>query len=271
MSDIDVSAQPAAEPTPSAPATAPATPSAPPAAATSAAPTQTPATGAPPQEGWVPSYRLREAREAATRQANEQFAQREAAIRAEADRYRQQLHSLVGATPQGNPEVEAVRQQFASLYPGLAKMESQAAQLESLLERAGDLESQNSHYWTSYGRQTMDRLFNHASESIGTPLNEEAKRFLHSSFVGWVQSSPELTERYSTDPTIVEDYWKAVSSSLIDPSRRQASATVAGRAPQGLPQDSPSGAPMIPGAPKPKDLDERGAMAWAAFNAAKNQ
>jgi hypothetical protein len=192
-------------------------------------------------------------------------------IRAEAEQYKRQLHSLVGVQPPRNPEELAVRNQFAQLYPGLAKMEERAAQLEDLLERSGNLEQQNEHYWKSYGRQTVDRLFDEASKSIGSPLTEEGKRLLHSSFVGWVQSSPELVDRYTNDPTIVQDFLKGFGSSFFDPIRRTASASIPGRANVALPQDSPSGAPRVPGPPQPKDLDERVAQGWALFQANKGQ
>lgn len=254
-----------AEATPSAPAPAQATPSANATPATPAAP-QTPATGGP-QEGWVPSYRIREAREQAQRQASEGFAQREAQIRQEADNYRRQVLALTGVQQPQNPEVDAVKSQFRQLYPGLDKMEARAAQLEQLLERAGDLESQTSHYWQTYGRQTMDRLFTHASDTIGAPITDEAKRVLHSAFTGFVQSSPEMTERYSNDPSIVEDFWKAFSSSFIDPARRTATVTATGRAATSLPQDTPSGAPRGTPAPQMNGLDERANAAWALYNA----
>jgi hypothetical protein len=108
-------------------------------------------------------------------------------------------------------------------------------------------------------------LFSHASESLGAPLTDEGKRQLHSSFVGFVQSSPEMTERYANDPTIVEEFWKAFTSSFIDPARRAASAVVQTRTGVGVPQDRPGApAPVTPG-PKPKDLDERTAMAWNLY------
>lgn len=247
-----------------------------PAAATSAVTPSQPATPAAPlapatpgaPDGYVPSYRLRETREAAVREANQGFAAREAQIRAEADRYRQQVLALTGVSqPTQNPEVAAVRAQFAQLYPGLVKMEERAAQLEQLLERAGDLESQNDHYWQTYGRQTMDKLFSSFSETLGAPLTDEAKRQVHSSFVGWVQSSPELTQRYSSDPTIVNDFVKAFTSSFIDPVRRTATATVAGRAAAGaaIPRDTPAGAPRTAPAPTLGNIDERAAAAWQLY------
>ena len=265
MADI-VSAPSAAEPTPSAPTPVTATPVTPAAApAISSAPAASPTSSTPP-EGWVPSYRIRESREAAVREANAQFAQREAEIRAEADQYKRQLHSLVGVQPPPNPEIAAVRSQFGQLYPGLARLEERADQLLQLQERAGDLESQTEHYWQTYGRQTMDRLFTNAQNSLGAPLTDEAKRSLHSSFVGFVQSSPELSNRYANDPTIVDDFWKAFTSSFIDPARRTASAQVVQRASGFTPQDTPGGIPHTAPAPSPKNLDERMASGWALYN-----
>ena len=265
MSDVFESGTPA-EATPSAPAPVaaiPATPAPQPATPVAAQP---PATGGGPgREDWVPSYRVRETREAAIREANTAFATREAAIRAEADGYKAQLHRLVGVTPPQNPEVSAVRDQFGQLYPGLSKIEERAQQIMEMLDRSGDMESQNSHYWQTYGRQTMDNVFKSVSESLGSPLTDEGKRALHSSFVGFVQSSPEMTARYQNDPTLVADFVKAFTSNFIDPARRAASATVSGRAATMLPQDTPSGAVRVTPGPQPANLDERAASAWALY------
>lgn len=268
MSEANVSSTPSAEPTatPSAtPAAATPAPAAPaPQSATPAA-TQTPATGGAPGEGWVPSYRVRETREAAIREANQGWAAKEQQYQAQLQQIQTQLHALVGVQPPSNPEVTAVRNQFGQLYPGLSKLEERAADLMGLIERAGDLESQNEHYWQTYGRSTMDRLFEHAQTSLGSPLTDEAKRALHSSFVGFVQSSPELANRYANDPSIVDDFWKVFTSSFVDPARRAASATVVQRAGVASPQDIPARAPAVTPGPKPANLDERAASAWALY------
>ena len=229
---------------------------------------QAPATSGP-GEGWVPSYRVRETREAALREAQQSFAQKEAQYQQRLDQIQSQLHALVGVAPQGNPEVEAVRQQFGQLYPGLSKMEERANDIMGIIERAGDLESQSQHYWQSYGRQAMDRLFAHASESLGSPLTDEGKRALHSAFTGFVSSSPELTARYANDPTLIDEFWRAFTSSFIDPARRAASATVATRTGTPLPQDRTSGIPPVAGPPKPANLDERMAQGWAQYEQMK--
>jgi len=256
--------------TPSTPASTPATPGATASPAATPQATQISAT-TDDRTNWVPPHRLRETREAAIREANTQFAAREAEIRAESQRYRDQVLALTGVTPPQNPEVQAVKDQFGSLYPGLSKLEAQAARLEALLEREGDLSAQTDHYWTSYGRQTMDRVFDLAEKSLGSPLSDEGKRQLHASFIGFVQSSPELSARYANDPTIINDFWTTFSNSFIEPARRVASATVAGRAAAvaGLPQDTPSGAVSTSKAPAFKSLDERANAAWAQYNLPK--
>lgn len=252
---------PAAEPTPSVPA-APAVAATPP-----TAPAAPPTSGAP--DGYVPSYRLRETREAVLREAQTAYAQREATHRAELDRIQTQLHALVGVQPPQNPQREAVRNQFGELYPGLSRLEARAQELEGLIERQGDLQAQNDHYWASYGRNTMDRLFSQAQESLGAPLTEEGKRQLHASFVGFVQSSPELTSRYSNDPSIVEDFWKQFTANFVEPARRIHAVATAGRAPGAIPQDLPGGAPRVGAAPTAQNLDERVAQGWQMYNQSK--
>lgn len=283
MSEFDVNV-PATPDTPSpsdigAPSGQPdPTPQVTPQSATPTVNTQPPATpgGGQPPQGYVPSYRLREAREAAERAADQKYAQQIAQVRAEAERYRQQLHSVVGATPQQvNPEIEAIRNQFANVFPDewklLQQLKERAESIFGIADRAGELEQSTNHYWTSYGRQTVDRLFNIAEESMGGPLNDEAKRQLFTSFTGFVQSSPEMQERYANDPTIVEDFWRAFTSSFIDPVRRNAVTNTVGRAPQALPQDAPSGAPRISPVPKPQSLDERASIAWQSFQQSKQR
>lgn len=220
-----------------------------------------------PHQGYVPSYRLREAREAAAREAATKYESQMGQIKAELDRYRSQVQALVGVTPQQTTEADAIKQQFFSLFPWAKKLEDRFGDVESLMERANDIEAQNNHYWTSYGRQSMDKLYSLASESLGAPLTDEGKRQLHSAFVGFLQSSPEMEARYASDPSIIEDFWKQFTQSFVDPARRASQAAVAARAGNGrfLPQDSPSGTPQTTPVPKLNGLDERATAAWAEY------
>lgn len=262
MSEFDLNETPStpdATPTPVA-SPSPATQGTPATAATP--PTQTPATGAP--EGYVPSYRIRESREAAYRQAQTEFATREAQIRQEADQYKRQVQALTGVLPPENSENDTIRKQFFNLFPWAEKMEKRFGDFESLVDRAGDLETQNSHYWNKHGQDTMDRLYTAATTSLG-PLSNEAKQTIGTAFIGYVQSSPERTNRYYSDPGFVDGFWREFSSSVIDPVRRNATVGAVGRAPGAIPQDSPSGAPHASPTPRPANMDERVNNAWAQF------
>jgi hypothetical protein len=230
------------------------------------------ATPAPATDGdrsnWVPPHRIRETREAAIREATTQFQQREAALQAQVQAVQQQLQALVGVRQpsQQVAEQEAIKQQFASLYPGLATLEQKHKELLGILERAGDFEQSTSHYWQNYGRQSMDKLFSLASTANGgSPVTPEAKEQLHAAFSGWVQASPERVERYTNDPTIVDDFWKAFTASFIDPARRAAVTAPAARLGAPVPQDTPGVAPAQRPAPKAGDLDEMVARAWINY------
>jgi len=254
--------------TPTATPTAPLAPATPePSVAAPTTPTA-PAAGAisqPSNDAMVPSYRLRETREAAWREAQEAFATREADYQARLKMVQGQLHALAGVTPQEETEVDQVRSQFGRVYPGLSKLEERAEQVLQILERAGDMETQNDHYWQSYGRQAMGRLFDKATESYGQPLSEDARRILHSAFLGYVASSPEILHQYTNDPKFVDDFWKNYSTNFIDPVRRVATAGAMARTTGPLPTDAPSGVPRATPPPQLKGLDERSVAAWAQF------
>lgn len=249
--------------TPSAPAAAPAIPSATPqAAATPAAPQVEPS--------WLKG-RLEETRNATLRQAQEAFQRREQEYAQQLQQYQRQLQALVGVNPPQNPEIDNVRQQFGQVYPGLSQLEERAEQLLGLVERAQELEAQNNHYWQSHGRQTMNRLFDKAAEAYGTPLTEAGRRQLHAAFTGYVQSSPELTHRYTSDPTLVDEFWDNFTSSFVQPARRAVAAAPEARTQGALPSNAPSGAPQLSQVPKPEGLDQRAAAGWAAFQHSRNQ
>lgn len=279
MSEINVSSEsaPVSSPAASVPA-APVAPATTPQA--SAAPvTATPQIGSPaaatpaaPQvePSWLRG-RLEETRNAALRQAQEAFQRREAQYQQQLQAVQQQLHALVGVTPQGNPELDQVRQQFGQVYPGLNQLEARAAQLQEMLDRAQDLQAQNDHYWQSYGRTTMNRVYDRVQETIGSPLTEQGRRQLHAAFTGYVQSSPELIQRYASDPTLVDEFVENFTSSFIQPSRRAVAASPELRAQAPLPSNAPSGAPQLSQVPKPDGLDQRAAMGWAQYQHSRNQ
>lgn len=233
-----------------------------------AVPAQAPATGVP--EGYVPSYRLRETREAAQREYQRAIAERDAAYQREVAEWRQKAQALAGFGPQPDPEVETVKSQFAKLFPGLARLdESKVDAILQLLDRAGDLEAQTDHYWRSYASSAVSRLFSVAEQDLGQALTDEAKATLQAQFTGYIQSDPRLINMYASDPTFVERYWKAFSSNFIDPVRRISAAGAQTRAQAPLPQDGRGGIPATAPAVKPQGLEDRVNLAWETYNRTK--
>jgi len=235
-------------------------------------PAASPTTQQQPEPSWLRG-RLQETREAAVRAAQTQWEQERRIMQAQFEAQQAQLHALVGVSPQEDPEVSAVRSQFQRLYPGLAQLEQRAKDVLGVVERSGDIDSQTKHYWSNYGRQTMDRLYDMAGKSLGSPIGDDAKRALHAAFSGYIASSPEATNRYMQDPALVEEFWSQFETNFIGPVRRTTNATVQSNVQnRNLPQDTPSGAPQVGVNPvKPVDLDERTAMAWASYSANRNQ
>ncbi len=190
----------------------------------------------------------------------------EAQYNAKLEQMQRNLQALTGVQPPQNPEIDAVRNQFSKLYPGLSKIEGQAEKFEQLLTKIEALEAQNQHYWGSYAQNTVDRLYSVAEESLGNALSPEAKNQLYSSFVGYMQTNPGLEQRYENDSAnLVKDFWKAFSSQFIDPHRRANTAAAAARVPSGLLQDSPGGAPQVTPPAKHTSLEDRAQAAWATF------
>jgi hypothetical protein len=274
MSDPNVPFAPSGNPTATVsdntvPTPATATPVAPPTGvpASPAAPAQPPATGGVPP-GYVPSFRIRETRD----QYEAKLAQVESQRNAEIERLTKQVQALTGVTPQNRSEEEVIREQLFKVVPDLKELIAMREQLAAIASQKDDFQQQTQHYWDTYNRTQMDRLYKAASASFdGQPLSDSQKAYIKSSFVGWASSDPQLADRYQTDPTLVDQFWKEFSSSFIDPVRRGATVTATGRAASNLPQDTPSGGLRTGGAPpEPADLDGRVDRAWQAFTQIKN-
>lgn len=258
-----------ADATPSAPAAPAATPQAPAAPVAAATPSATPST---PQvePSWL-KQRLEETRNSTARQLQQQWGQTEAQYRNQLEQLQAQVRALVGVNPPQQTEHDQIRNQFKQVFPDLAALAERAKEIQAMADRAGDFESSTNHYWQTYGRQTVDSLYAKMGEHFGGNLSDEAKRQLYTSFVGYVQSSPENEARYGQDPTIVDDFVRQFTSNFVDPIRRSASAQVVNRAPSNLPQDSPGGGVPTSRPAQLGGLDERANAAWAQFGLLKGQ
>lgn len=259
-------ATPSVEPTPAPAIQGAPTPTGTP--ASPAVPAQAPATGVP--DGYVPSYRLRETREAVIRDAQRLIQEREAEYQRQVEEWRTKAQALAGFGPKPDPEVETVKSQFAKLYPGLAKLDDNKVEaLLQLLDRSGDLEAQTDFYWRNYGMQSIGRLFEAAEADLGQPLTDDAKAALQAHFTGYLNANPRLQEVYASDPQFAVKYWKAFSANFIDPVRRISQAGAQTRAQAPIPQDNRGGVPVTTPAAKPANLEDRVGLAWETYNRTK--
>ena len=206
------------------------------------------------------------------RQAQAQWQQQQAQYEARLQEYERQRNALLGIQPPPDPDAQAIKEQFSRLFPTLAKFEERGIdpeQINALLTQAQDMQMQQAHYWQSYGRQSMDRLFDKAQATLGAPLNDKAKEALHTAFMGYVGSSQEMLLRYANDPTLVDEFWNSFASSFIEPVRRVAATAVAERAAVPVPRDSGSTGVRVTPAPPLQNMDERAAAAWAQYQQIK--
>lgn len=273
MSEFDapIANTPPAEATPSAPASPVATPQGfSPTPATPGVPAAAPIAAPEDRSNWVPPHRIRETREAAIRESQRQSQQEQLQLQAQLQQYQNQIRALTGMQAPPNPEHGNIRQQFDEVFgPGASDFLSKREQMEQYVGRMQELEQAVDYIWKNHARTSMDRVYNQASEALGGPLSDDGKRALHAAFTGWVQSNPEYGQRYVDDPTLVDEFWKTLSSTLVDPARRNATAQVVNRVPGALPQDTPAGVPSPAPAPKPANMDERMNAMWAGYNANK--
>ena len=276
---------PTPQPTP-APAPAPTPtpePSPTPTPAPSPAPAPTPQTE-PDRSNWVPPHRLRETRAQAAAWARQQVQQETARYQAELEQKEARIRALAGVEPQEHPDVAQVKQDFAKVFPHLAKLNDERTvqrltdaqandRLEQLQREVAQLRARDSHYWDSHTRQAINTLFTAVEKGIGNELSNDAKRAIHGSFVGYVRTNPQVAARYTQDPTsVVNEYWKTLQTTLVDPVRRaQAAAVQSGAAPAPVPQDKPSGAPRTTPPPVPKSLDDAVKGSWQAYKTETGQ
>lgn len=261
MSDFNTPA----EATPSAsPAASPQTSPTPSTAIPSSSPA--PATSVPQEDrsNWVPPYRLRE-----TTQRYEQTLQSERQQwQRELEQREARIRALVGVTPPENPQIDEVKKQFGQVFPGLSKLEAQAAQVDALLAQREEMDHLRQHVWAMHNKNAMDTLYKAAAETYGEQLSDDSKRSLGAAFIGYLNTNPDEYARYQNDPSVVVDFWKSFTGRFIDPVRRQATAASANRIPSGLPQDTPSGSVNVSSpAPKAANEDELLARALSVYKA----
>ena len=266
MPDLDLVHPASAEPTSQPSAPEPAIPASAAQPAIPAGPVAVPTLQPPPDAAMVPSYRLREVREQAVREAQHLVAEREAFYRAQTEQLQNQVRALTGVAPLEDPQIAVVREQFGQIFPGLMRLEEQADQLLQAPKQTQDVEALQKYIYEQHAMKSVERLYDLAEKTFSAHLNDASKDALHAAFAGFVSASPERVDRYLRDPSLVNEFWQNFSAALIDPARRIASAAIqTAGAPRAIPQDTPGGVPRpVPPAP-PANIDERMVNAWTNY------
>ena len=216
----------------------------------------------------VPSYRLREVTE------------RYRTLEGYAVQLQQRLEALEKRSgtqqekPQDDAETRAIRDQFAKMFPNLARLNDiDLERLNAVLDTQPQQQQQWEQYWTNVGQNALRTLQSKVSEVYGDKVDAMTRSVFESAFISWVERDPEARERYlSQDPSLVEDYWKRMAAHVLDPVRKNAAAQVAQRV--GRVERLPTAArsnTALPAQkpPKPKTEDELHAAAWDALNSAR--
>lgn len=238
-----------------------------------ATPVAAPQPGATPggNEALVPSFRLREAREAYERRLNDEVTRRETEWKQKTEAYERKIQALAGVLPQEESRADQIKEQFFNLFPQYRGLTPEKiAALEKVIERQEALEAENELRWQSHSHTKLNELYGLAAQA-GLPENDQVKGMLHTALIGYLSANPQEQRRFASDPSFISEFFKAYSAAMIDPLRRAQAAAIQGKPQALVPQDSPSGTVRTTTQPlKPKDLNERSALSWTAFQQSKN-
>lgn len=172
---------------------------------------------------WVPSHVVRERTEAYEK------------VQRELDYERRRVAALSGVTmpTAADPESDAVRAQFAKLYPGLAKLEAMADKLE----KAGNFDydgirSSQQQVWDRTANQVLQTLADKVKSTYGGgELPPKTLQRITTAFISEVENDPEMRARYEAgDGSLIDDFIKDYTGSVLDPFRRASAATAAANA-----------------------------------------
>jgi hypothetical protein len=159
------------------------------------------------------------------RQQRQQYEQSVAQAQAELAQERRRVQALAGVNPRSaaDTEVDAVRQRFGELFPGLAKLSDEKIErLLQVAERADGLDEATNHHWQTHGRQMLDQVTTEASKILGGTLTARQSARLKQAYVQEAEQNPEFLARHEQgDPTLVAEFIKNWNEDWFEPARRK--------------------------------------------------
>ncbi len=187
-----------------------------------------------PQVDWEKRFRgtendLKKERAARQKYEGELKTEREA-LAAE----RKRVQALAGLTPKSDEETdtEAIRAQFAKLYPHLGALTAEDIEaLRDVKKRQSDIDETNKHYWS----QHRDKMFGQVHSAIekamgGGELSDRQRERINRAYALEAEQNPEFLDRHSKgDPKLAEEFAKGWVEDFIEPARRNYTRTETSR------------------------------------------
>lgn len=118
---------------------------------------------------------------------------------AELAQVRKQMQALAGITPKDDAEQEfdAIRAQFAKVFPGLAKLtDAQIEKLMGVADKADSLSEATTHHWQRHGSTMLDALEKAVVDEIGGDLTERQKKALTQAYVNEAQTNDDFLKKH---------------------------------------------------------------------------
>lgn len=162
------------------------------------------------------------------RRARQALETERATMRAELDAERRRVQALAGVNPRSDEETEAdaIRQRFAKVFPGLAKLSD--AQIDKLLataERGDSMDEAMQHHWQTHARGQLSTLTTELADAIGGELTPRQATAIKKAFTSEAEGDPAFLARYEAgDPTLIKEFVRQWVEDWYEPARRQVTA-----------------------------------------------
>ena len=174
-------------------------------------------------------------------------------------------HAIAGTTPV-DAEEKQIREAFAQLYPGLAKLtDEQIGKLLALSEKAQTFEETSTHIWDKHSRQMIDSVIGKVAERLGGKdgkLSDRQRKAVVRFYVGEAEADENFLSRHTDgDPTLVDEVVNAFVEDWFEPARRSVTATEVQRTSRRVPRGNDRSVGIT--GKKPLDFKDEKAVADA--------
>jgi hypothetical protein len=163
------------------------------------------------------------------RKARQDFEKRFQAAETQRETLQRQIQALTGATPRSpeDAETDQIRQHFAKLFPGLAKLDDKTIdRLLATADSAGALEQTSSHYWKRHGLQMVESVESAIAKEFGSDkLTPSQQNIVRAAYRQAAETNPEFLQRHEEgDKALIAEFAKTFVDDWFEPARRKVTA-----------------------------------------------